>query len=84
MEKRAQQEAEREQRIQEDQSNLVSDRTIENEKLRGKLKPLGLTVNKIKPNGHCLYRAIEEERLSPLMEKKRKLPFAMLLLTFKS
>ncbi|EEF35462.1 OTU domain-containing protein 6B, putative [Ricinus communis] len=59
--KRAQQEAEREQRIQEEQSNLVSDRLIENEKLKGKLEPLGLTVNDIKPDGHCLYRAIEDQ-----------------------
>ncbi|KAJ4832109.1 hypothetical protein Tsubulata_028056 [Turnera subulata] len=59
--KRAQQEAEREQRIQEEQSNLVSDRSIENEKLERKLKPLGLTVNEIKPDGHCLYRAVENQ-----------------------
>ncbi|XP_020538471.1 OVARIAN TUMOR DOMAIN-containing deubiquitinating enzyme 5 isoform X2 [Jatropha curcas] len=59
--KRAQQEAEREQRIQEEQSNLVSDRMIENEKLKEKLEPLGLTVNEIKPDGHCLYRAIEDQ-----------------------
>ncbi|KAJ9187730.1 hypothetical protein P3X46_003153 [Hevea brasiliensis] len=59
--KRAQQEAEREQRIQEEQSNLVSDRMIEDEKLKGKLEPLGLTVNEIKPDGHCLYRAVEDQ-----------------------
>lgn len=59
--KRAQKEAEREQRIQEEQSNLVSDRTIENEKLERKLEPLGLTVNEIKPDGHCLFRAVEDQ-----------------------
>ncbi|XP_065862898.1 OVARIAN TUMOR DOMAIN-containing deubiquitinating enzyme 5 [Euphorbia lathyris] len=59
--KRAQQEAEREQRIQEEQSNLVSDRMIENEKLKEKLEPLQLTVHEIKPDGHCLYRAIEDQ-----------------------
>ncbi|OAY49576.1 OVARIAN TUMOR DOMAIN-containing deubiquitinating enzyme 5 [Manihot esculenta] len=59
--KRAQQEAEREQRIQEEQNNLVSDRMIENEKLKGKLEPLGLSVNEIKPDGHCLYRAVEDQ-----------------------
>ncbi|KAF2314959.1 hypothetical protein GH714_037331 [Hevea brasiliensis] len=59
--KRAQQEAERERRIQEEQSNLVSDRMIENDKLKQKLEPLGLTVNEIKPDGHCLYRAIENQ-----------------------
>ncbi|KAA8543147.1 hypothetical protein F0562_021358 [Nyssa sinensis] len=60
-EKRAQQEAAREQRIQEEQSNIVSDRMIENEKLERKLEPLGLTVNEIKPDGHCLYRAVENQ-----------------------
>ncbi|KAG0497559.1 hypothetical protein HPP92_002250 [Vanilla planifolia] len=65
-ERRAQQEAERELRIQEEQSNLVSDRMIENEKLEKKLMPLGLTVNEIKPDGHCLYRAVEDQlSLSP-------------------
>lgn len=59
--KRAQQEAEREQRIQEEQNNLVSDRMIENEKLERKLEPLGLTVTEIKPDGHCLYRAVEDQ-----------------------
>uniref|UniRef100_A0A5B7C0C8 OTU domain-containing protein n=1 Tax=Davidia involucrata TaxID=16924 RepID=A0A5B7C0C8_DAVIN len=60
-EKRAQQEAAREQRIQEEQSNIVSDRMIENEKLERKLEPLGFTVNEIKPDGHCLYRAVEDQ-----------------------
>ncbi|BBG97021.1 Cysteine proteinases superfamily protein [Prunus dulcis] len=59
--KRAQQDAAREQRIQEEQSNLVSDRMIENEKLAKKLEPLGLTINEIKPDGHCLYRAIQDQ-----------------------
>ncbi|KAJ1412656.1 Papain-like cysteine peptidase superfamily [Sesbania bispinosa] len=59
--KRAQQEAEREQRIQAEQSDIVSDRMIENEKLERKLKPLGLTVCEIKPDGHCLYRAVEDQ-----------------------
>ncbi|OIW17413.1 hypothetical protein TanjilG_22525 [Lupinus angustifolius] len=59
--KKAQQEAEREQRIQAEQSNIVSDRMIENEKLEKKLKPLGLTVTEIKPDGHCLYRAVEDQ-----------------------
>ncbi|WCJ24177.1 Deubiquitinase OTUD6B [Euphorbia peplus] len=59
--KRAQQEAEREQRIQEEQSNLVSDRMIEDEKLKKKLGPLQLAVHEIKPDGHCLYRAIEDQ-----------------------
>lgn len=60
-EKRAQQEAAREQRIQEEQSNIVSDRMVENEKLEKKLEPLGLLVHEIKPDGHCLYRAVEDQ-----------------------
>ncbi|CAL5433183.1 unnamed protein product [Camellia sinensis] len=60
-EKRAQQEAAREQKIQEEQSNIVSDRIIENKKLEKKLEPLGLTINEIKPDGHCMYRAIEDQ-----------------------
>ncbi|CAI0406977.1 unnamed protein product [Linum tenue] len=59
--KRAQQEVERERRIQEEQSNLVSDRMIEDESLGRKLEPLGLTVNEIKPDGNCLYRAVEDQ-----------------------
>lgn len=59
--KRAQQEAAREQRIQEEQSNIISDRAIENEKLKKKLEPFGLTINEIKPDGHCLYRAVEDQ-----------------------
>nr|DAD25122.1 TPA_asm: hypothetical protein HUJ06_026586 [Nelumbo nucifera] len=60
-EKKAQQEATREQRIREEQSNIVSDRIIENEKLERKIEPLGLKVNEIKPDGHCLYRAVEDQ-----------------------
>ncbi|GLT40549.1 hypothetical protein SLA2020_146730 [Shorea laevis] len=60
-EKRAQREAAREQRIQEEQSNIVSERMIEDEKLVKKLEPLGLTINEIKPDGHCLYRAVEDQ-----------------------
>lgn len=59
--KRAQQEAEREQRIQAEQNDIVSDRAVEDEKLDRKLKPLGLTVSEIKPDGHCLYRAVEDQ-----------------------
>ncbi|KAK8639561.1 hypothetical protein V6N13_137936 [Hibiscus sabdariffa] len=60
-EKRAQQDAAREQRIQEEQSNIVSDRMIEDEKLERKLKPLGFIINEIKPDGHCLYRVVEDQ-----------------------
>uniref|UniRef100_A0ACD5XM06 Uncharacterized protein n=1 Tax=Avena sativa TaxID=4498 RepID=A0ACD5XM06_AVESA len=61
--KKAKEEAAREQRIQEEQSNLVSDRMVEDEKLEKRLEPLGLTIHEIKPDGHCLYRAIENQLL---------------------
>ncbi|CAL9207573.1 unnamed protein product [Musa hybrid cultivar] len=60
-ERRAQEEAAREHRIQEEQSNIISDRVIENERLERKLDPLGLRINEIKPDGHCLYRAVEDQ-----------------------
>ncbi|KMS98633.1 hypothetical protein BVRB_3g070310 [Beta vulgaris subsp. vulgaris] len=60
-EKRAQEEAAREQRIKEEQSSIVSDRTVENELLEKKLGPLGLTIYEVKPDGHCLYRAVEDQ-----------------------
>ncbi|KAG2325359.1 hypothetical protein Bca52824_008087 [Brassica carinata] len=63
-EKRAKEEADREQRIKEEQSNVTSDRMVENQKLEKKLKPLGLTVSEIKPDGHCLYRAVENQLAS--------------------
>ncbi|EHA8588852.1 OTU domain-containing protein 6B-like [Cocos nucifera] len=59
--RRAQEEAAREQRIQEEQRNIISDRMIENESLDRKLEPLGFTINEIKPDGHCLYRAVEDQ-----------------------
>ncbi|KAL8478892.1 hypothetical protein ACS0TY_030689 [Phlomoides rotata] len=59
--KKAQQEADREQRIEEEQSKIVSDRILEDEKLEQKLEPLGFTINEIKPDGHCLYRAVEDQ-----------------------
>ncbi|MBA0804299.1 hypothetical protein Gohar_003889 [Gossypium harknessii] len=60
-EKRAQQEAAREQRIQEEQSSIMSDIMIEDEKFERKLKPLGFTIKEIKPHGHCLCRAVEDQ-----------------------
>ncbi|WOL16217.1 hypothetical protein Cni_G24999 [Canna indica] len=59
--KKAQEEAAREHRIQEEQCNMISDRMIENEILEKKLEPLGLTIKEIKPDGHCLYRAVENQ-----------------------
>ena len=43
--KKAKEEAAREQRIQEEQTNLVSDRMVEDEKLGRRLEPLGLTIH---------------------------------------
>ncbi|XP_073100748.1 OVARIAN TUMOR DOMAIN-containing deubiquitinating enzyme 5 [Elaeis guineensis] len=59
--RRAQEEAAREQRIQEEQRNSISDCMTENESLERKLGPLGFTINEIKPDGHCLYRAVEDQ-----------------------
>jgi OTU domain-containing protein 6 len=59
--KRAQEAAEREQRIQEEQNNLVNQREIEERHLLDKLNPLGLGLKEIKPDGHCLYRAVEDQ-----------------------
>ncbi|EFJ17778.1 hypothetical protein SELMODRAFT_5172, partial [Selaginella moellendorffii] len=44
--RRVQQDAEREQRIQDEQALLVS---------------VGLSLEEIKPDGHCLYRAVEDQ-----------------------
>lgn len=60
-EKRAQQAAEREQRIQEEKSNLVDPRVVEDQQLNKKLAPLNLGLKEIKPDGHCLYRAVEDQ-----------------------
>ncbi|XP_024397303.1 OVARIAN TUMOR DOMAIN-containing deubiquitinating enzyme 5 [Physcomitrium patens] len=60
-EKRAQQEAQRQQRIQEEQSNLVNEREVEDQQLTNKLNPIGLGLKEIKPDGHCLYRAVEDQ-----------------------
>lgn len=59
--KRAQQAAEREQRIQEEQNNIVNERAIEDQKLQKKLSPLGFGLKEIKPDGHCLYRAVQDQ-----------------------
>ncbi|CAA7401095.1 unnamed protein product [Spirodela intermedia] len=59
--KRAQKEAEREQRIEEEQTSIISDRIVENKTLEKKLEPLGLVIREIKPDGHCLYRAVEDQ-----------------------
>ena len=40
---------------------MVSDRMVENELLEGKLRPLRLALKEMKPDGHCLYRALEDK-----------------------
>lgn len=60
-EKRAQQAAEREQRIQEEKSTLVDPRVVEDQQLNKKLAPLGFGLKEIKPDGHCLYRAVGDQ-----------------------
>jgi OTU domain-containing protein 6 len=60
-EKESKEEATREQRIQEEQTNLISDCMVQDEKLERRLEPLGLIIHEIKPDGHCLYRAIDNQ-----------------------
>lgn len=53
----AKQEAEREARIEREQSEMgPSDRAIEEENLKKLLEPLGLALFDIPADGHCLYR----------------------------
>ncbi|GBG65221.1 hypothetical protein CBR_g50012 [Chara braunii] len=58
---KATQEAEREQRIQEEQRSVLSSRELEDRQLEEKLRPLDFTLREIKPDGHCLYRAVEDQ-----------------------
>lgn len=60
-EKRLQEEAEREQRILEEKKGVVSLRAQELQALHEKLSPEGLKIKEIKPDGHCLYRAVEDQ-----------------------
>jgi len=60
-EKKMQQEVERERRIEEEQSNVVSERAVEDAALAEQLRPLGLGVKEMKPDGHCMFRAIEDQ-----------------------
>ncbi|KXZ45272.1 hypothetical protein GPECTOR_56g368 [Gonium pectorale] len=61
-EKHAQQEAEREQRIAEEQAALgPSDKALEEDRLRELLAPLRLGIREIRADGHCLYRAVEDQ-----------------------
>ncbi|EIE21449.1 cysteine proteinase [Coccomyxa subellipsoidea C-169] len=55
-------EAERDARIAEEQDAMGdSDRVIEERELAATLAPLGLAVRSIPADGHCLYRAVEEQ-----------------------
>ncbi|KAK9908505.1 hypothetical protein WJX75_008830 [Coccomyxa subellipsoidea] len=55
-------EAEREARIAEEQDALGdSARVVEERQLAATLAPLGLAVRSIPADGHCLYRAVEEQ-----------------------
>lgn len=60
-EKRSQQELEREQRIGEEQGSVPSKKAVEDGQFLKKLLPLGLQVKEVKPDGHCLYRAVEDQ-----------------------
>jgi OTU domain-containing protein 6 len=59
--RRVQQAAEREQRIKEEQESVVSDRVLEDQELERKLHPLGFSLKEMKPDGHCLYRAVADQ-----------------------
>ncbi|XP_021863566.1 soluble inorganic pyrophosphatase 3-like [Spinacia oleracea] len=39
-------------------------RVVEDELLEKKLDPLGMTINEVKPDGHCLYRAVRRSASS--------------------
>lgn len=60
--KKAERESEAQRRIEEERSKMgPSQRELEMEKLREQLKPLSLTVHTIKPDGHCLYSAVQHQ-----------------------
>ncbi|CAM6021580.1 unnamed protein product [Sphagnum balticum] len=59
--RRVQQDAEREQRIKQEQESVVSDRVREDQQLERKLCPLGFSLKEMKPDGHCLYRAVADQ-----------------------
>lgn len=60
--KRAAEEAAREERIAAEKAALgPSAEALESDILRARLTPLGLKVKDIKADGHCLYRAIDDQ-----------------------
>lgn len=59
---RAQKEAEREARIAAELAEMGdTERVLEERELREQLRPLGLTIREIPPDGHCLYRSLEDQ-----------------------
>lgn len=61
-ERRAKEEAEREARIAEELDNLGdTQRSIEERKLHEKLLPAGLLILEVPSDGHCLFRAVEDQ-----------------------
>eukprot|EP00210_Caulerpa_lentillifera_P001846 g1775.t1 len=61
-EKEAQRELERENRIREEVAEMgVSETDAEKLKLEEKLKLKGMIIHEIRPDGHCLYKAIEHQ-----------------------
>ncbi|KAG2482912.1 hypothetical protein HYH03_018192 [Edaphochlamys debaryana] len=61
-EKLEREEAEREQRIAQEQAALgPSDKAVEEAALRELLRPHSLGIREIRADGHCLYRAVEDQ-----------------------
>ncbi|CAD7698124.1 unnamed protein product [Ostreobium quekettii] len=64
--KAAAKELERDARIAEELSQMgESARSSEERELKAKLAPMGLRIQDIKPDGHCMYRAIEDQLSRP-------------------
>uniref|UniRef100_UPI0035256292 hypothetical protein n=1 Tax=Salmonella enterica TaxID=28901 RepID=UPI0035256292 len=61
-EQRAKEEAEREARIAAELADLgETERMAEERELQLLIEPLGLAVKDIPPDGHCLYRSLEDQ-----------------------
>lgn len=61
-EQRQREEQEREARIAAELAELGdTDRVIEERALQAVLRPLGLRIQQIPPDGHCLYRSLEDQ-----------------------
>ncbi|XP_057684556.1 deubiquitinase OTUD6B [Corythoichthys intestinalis] len=71
--KKAAQERERECRIAEAEvQNLQGDRHLERVKLAEKLSPRGLCIKEISSDGHCMYRAVQDQ-----LERRDKCEFSV-------